>query len=227
MGQFGQTNDLQEAIDQVANNKDTGDESANTDTQTDNVNAIQDQLGVPPMPEPFPAPEGNAPFSDILPPAQPPADSPADNPGDDVPPAAPEDAHSTNAPIDIVNPVHQINPSDAPAPADTPQDVEQPVTDDSQAPIGEQQSAEQILGATLDNNDDLKQVRENILKDLMTLMDKVQSTPEEKFDIYKDAMNTLHDKNLISDAYRTATQISDESKKAESLMSLMQEIDKM
>ncbi|MBR2864197.1 hypothetical protein IKE88_01455 [Candidatus Saccharibacteria bacterium] len=240
MGQFGQTNDLQEAIDQVANNKDTGDESANTDTQTDNVNAIQDQLGVPPMPEPFPAPEGNAPFSDILPPAQPPADSPADNPGDDVPPAAPapEDAHSTNAPIDIVNPVHQINPSDAPAPADTlageqpapadtPQDVEQPVTDDSQAPIGEQQSAEQILGATLDNNDDLKQVRENILKDLMPLMDKVQSTPEEKFDIYKDAMNTLHDKNLISDAYRTATQISDESKKAESLMSLMQEIDKM
>lgn len=235
MGQFGQTNDLQEAIDQVANNKDAGDKpTSNADIQTDNVNAIQDQLGVPPMPEPFPAPEGNAPFSDILPPTQP----PVDNPSDGTSPAAPttEDTHSTNAPIDIVNPVHQINPNDTPtmeqpmgdsAPVDAPQDAEQPATDDSRVQSGEQQSAEQILSETLDNNDDLKQVRENILKDLMPLMDKVQSSPEEKFDIYRDAMDTLHDKNLISDAYKTATQISDESKKAESLMSLMQEIDKM
>ena len=60
----------------------------------------------------------------------------------------------------------------------------------------------------------------------MPLMPKVQGTAEEKFDIYEDAINTLEDKNLVSDAYNMATQIEDESKRAESLMKLMQAIDK-
>ena len=275
MGQFGQTNDLQEAIDQVANNKDTSNIPAIDNLQADNVNsgvaeadnvdAIQDQLGVPPMPEPFPAPEGAAPFSDILPPAQPPADDvvPGDVPPADIPPVtppAPAEPHPANAPIDIVNPVnHQPAPEvddmpiaeqpvegqligEQPAPVEEPVAEEvatepvatEPAVAEPVATTDDSQSAEQILSGAIDDgnsetaesDDNLEQVRENILKDLMPLMDKVQSSPEEKFDVYKDAMDTLHDKNIISDAYKTATQISDESKKAESLMSLMQELNK-
>ena len=46
-----------------------------------------------------------------------------------------------------------------------------------------------------------------------------------KFNIYRDAIKSLHDKNLVSDAYGVASQIDDETKKAESLMELMQAID--
>ncbi len=215
MGQFGQTNDLQEAIDQVTN----GNAKNNRDEKSENIDIIQNQLGVPPMPEPFPAPENVAPFSDILPPSpvgdasQPPANTPTDSP--------------VNNPIDIVNPVP---PSDA-APSAPVENVSNAPVDSStpEAAPNTEPSAEQILTESLGNtpeNGDLAQVRESILKDLMPLMDKVQSTPEEKFDIYQDAMETLHDKNLIAGAYNVASQMTDETKKAESLMKLMQELDK-
>lgn len=228
MGQFGQTNDLQEAIDQVASN-DSGNNSVDSDVQDEKVSNIQDQLGVPPMPEPFPAGDSSNSFSDIMPP------SPEDVTAPDAPsldggipdaPAAPDAAPHTSAPIDIVNPA-PIKPieepaPEAPKPEDTPAAPETP-----EAPASDVPSAEAILSEGLASEDEnLKAVRENILKDLMPLMDKVQGTPEEKFTIYKDAIDTLHDKNLVSDAYSIASQIDDETKKASSLLELMQAIDK-
>ena len=72
---------------------------------------------------------------------------------------------------------------------------------------------------------ELASIRENVIKDLLPLMDKVDSTPEEKFKIYKDAMKTMHDAKTIEGAYRMATQFSDETKKADALMDLMKTID--
>ena len=226
MGQFGQTNDLQEAIDQVANN-DSSNSAVDSDTQDNNVNDIQDRLGVPPMPEPFPAPDTNNSFSDIMPPS--PEDVTAPDAADlsaGIPdaPAAPDAVSShPSAPIDIVNPV-PTKPAEAPVPADTP-DTNATTESSTETPAAEATagpSAEEILSQEIAPEDDnLKVVRENILKDLMPLMDKVQGTPEEKFNIYKDAINTLHDKNLVSDAYSVASQIDDETKKASSLPELM------
>ncbi|MBR2600964.1 hypothetical protein IKE07_02405 [Candidatus Saccharibacteria bacterium] len=224
MGQFGQTNDLQEAIDQVANND--GSDAVNSD---DKVNNIQDQLGVPPSPDSFPAPENTNFFSDIMPPAPGEVAAPdAPNLDGAIPeaPAAPDAPAS--APIDIVNPVpakeepkaDESKPEVAPA-------EETPAEPKADEPLADAPSAEQILSDSLAPEDEnLKGVRENILRDLMPLMPKVQGTAEEKFDIYEDAINTLEDKNLVSDAYNMATQIEDESKRAESLMKLMQAIDK-
>lgn len=73
--------------------------------------------------------------------------------------------------------------------------------------------------------DDLASIRENVVKDLLPLMDKVKSSPEEKFEIYKDAMKTMHDAKTIEGAYKTATQIGDEDKKADALLDLMKTID--
>ncbi|MBR2989590.1 hypothetical protein IKF40_01505 [Candidatus Saccharibacteria bacterium] len=92
------------------------------------------------------------------------------------------------------------------------------------------QSAEAILAETIvtpENlpRDDISATREGILRDLMPLMDKVEGAPERKFDIYKEAMETLHDKNLVSGAYKEAAKIADENKKADALMTLLNAID--
>ena len=91
-------------------------------------------------------------------------------------------------------------------------------------------SAEAILSETITTPenlpvDDISATREGILRDLMPLMDKVEGEPERKFDIYKEAMDTLHDKNLVSGAYKEAAKISDENKKADALMTLLNAID--
>ena len=72
---------------------------------------------------------------------------------------------------------------------------------------------------------DLASIRENVIRDLLPILDKVDSTPEEKFDIYKDALKTMHDAKTIEGAYKTTTQISDEVKRADALMGLMKTID--
>lgn len=184
MDQYGQTNDLQQAIDQVANK--------------DNAEAA---VGMPPMP---PAEGGaEAPFSGDALPGVPVPEAPTEGaPAEVVPTAAPAEAPD----------------AEAAAPAEAAPAAEAPVVD---AP-----SAEAILSEAVPVDGDLAKVREGILRDLMPLMDKVNSTPEEKFDIYKDAMATLHDKSLISGAYKEATKFTDETKKADALIGLMQEIDK-
>jgi len=73
--------------------------------------------------------------------------------------------------------------------------------------------------------ENLSDVKQNILKDLLPLLDKTGKTPEEKFEIYKDALETMHDVKTIEGAYKTATQISDEVKKAEALFDVMKVID--
>ncbi len=194
MGQFGQTNDLQEAIDQVVNK-----DGSNAIDSGENINNIQDQLGVPPSPDSFSAPEDTNMFSDIMPPSTEELDS-----------SMPTINHST-APIDIVNP----------APS-------KPIEDEkSNQSVENTPSAEQILSQEFSSEDkSLESVRENILRDLVPLMSKVQGTAEEKFGIYEEAINTLNDKKLVSEAYDIATQITDETKRAESLLKLMQAIDK-
>lgn len=208
---FGQTNDLQKAIDQV-NNPDNG-------GNNDNVSAIQDQLGVPPMPPadgagvpPMPTPFSG---SDA-------GSSDNDNSATDDSEAK-EESVSPIAPVEPT-PIAPEAPVEAKKAPETPIDTPAPATievTEVAAETTEPASAEQILS----EDGDIAKIRENVLKDLMPLMDKVQTEPEKKFEIYKDAMETLHDRGLVSDAYKVASQIADENKKAESLIELMQAID--
>ena len=188
MDQLNQTNNLQQAIDEVAGNKDEA----------------NNQFGIPPMPptegEGTPAPFGASPASD--------GPSAEQILAGGVAPAAPAaEAPATEAPATEAPAV------EAPA-VETPA-VETPTTE---TPAVETAAAPEVSG-------DLASIRENVIKDLLPLMDKVDSSPEEKFEIYKDAMKTMHDATTIGGAYRTATQFSDETKKADALMDLMKTID--
>lgn len=189
----GQNNDLQQAIDNVANGA---------------QKSVQDQFGVPPTPpmdsdgmpemalgEPMapPMPEGGVPQAQPL--------------------VAPEEPAGPSA--------EQILATEAVQPAaEQPSETNEPspAAPANETPETPAENAEPLSG-------DLVATKENILKDLMPLMDRVQSTPEEKFQIYRDAMETLHDKNIITDAYKAASKIEDENQKAEALISLMKAID--
>lgn len=184
MDQLNQTNNLQQAIDEVV---------AGKDEKNNN------QFGIPPMPptegEGMPAPFGEKTTTD-----EPSAEQILSNAMPAEPAAAtteaPAPANETPAPV-----------TEAPAAVETPA---APVETSVEAPA----------------DGDLASIRENVIKDLVGVIDKVDNaTPEEKFGVYEEAMKTMHDAKTIGGAYRTATQISDENKKADALMGLMRTID--
>lgn len=220
---FGQTNDLQQAIDQVNNN------DAGTNDAAGDFSAIQDQLGVPPMPPtdgvgvppmpgaptdtttPAEGPEATAPEADSAAPIAPVEPAPITTP------EASADA-SVEPKTEEATPFAEDKPAAEPAPVDA-------VSTDTAPQVSAIEVTEVATETPAAEDGDIAKIRENVLKDLMPLMDKVQSEPEQKFEIYKDAMETLHDKGLVSGAYKVASQITDENKKAESLIELMKAID--
>lgn len=215
---FGQTNDLQKAIDQVNNNGGSDVNAASGTSSGDagsDFSTIQDQLGVPPMPPtegagvpPMPAPFG----AEISAPAAP----------------APNEASTAeNVPVSVgtdganggVNP--EVPASEQATADNVSSDNSANTNNEVAGGISSEPSAEQILG----EDSDIAKIREDTLRELMPLIDKVEGNPEQKFEIYKEAMETLHDKGLVSGAYKQASQITDENKKAESLMELLKAID--
>lgn len=220
---FGQTNDLQQAIDQVNNN------DAGTNDAAGDFSAIQDQLGVPPMPPtdgvgvppmpgaptdattPAEGPEATAPEADSATPIAPVEPTPITTP------EAPADT-SVEPKTEEATPFAEDKPAAEPAPVDA-------APTDTAPQVSAIEVTEVATETPATEDGDIAKIRENVLKDLMPLMDKVQSEPEQKFEIYKDAMETLHDKGLVSGAYKVASQITDENKKAESLIELMKAID--
>lgn len=195
MDQFAQTNDLQKAIDNVAN----GGNATNNDTP---------QFGIPPMP-----PSNGAPNDMMftMAPTQ-----PAEN-GPEMPkvePLVPPEEPAQPSAEEILS---QGLTAENAAPAEN---VDSNVNEEAPAVVKEAPVEEAVP------MDDLNDVKQNILRDLLPLLDKTEKTPEEKFDIYKEALGTMHDVKTIEGAYRAASGISDETKKADALFTLMEIIDK-
>ena len=72
---------------------------------------------------------------------------------------------------------------------------------------------------------DLAKVRESALQELVPLMDKVDITANEKFDIYSEVIESTHDKSIVEKALEAAKAIDDEKAKAENLLKLVKMID--
>lgn len=211
MDQLNQTNNLQQAIDEVAN-KDNN------------------QFGIPPMP---PTDAAAAPFDET-------SDGPsaesilaggvaadAAAPAVDAAPAAdaaPALDAAANATPDIPTPEMPAVAPEAPATPEVSVAPEAPAVTPEITPTVDTPTISPEVSAPADG--DLASIRESVVKDLIPVIDNVKdATPEEKFGVYEEAMKTMHDAKTIGGAYRTATQITDESKKADALMGLMRTID--
>lgn len=83
----------------------------------------------------------------------------------------------------------------------------------------------EMATASVEMGGDLAKVRESALQELVPLMDKIDISAAEKFDIYSEVIESTHDKSTIEKAFEAARAIEDEKVKAESLLKLVKMID--
>lgn len=73
----------------------------------------------------------------------------------------------------------------------------------------------------------MHQVKEAALRDLIPLLDRLNMNATQKFNIYRNIFENLHDHTVLDPAYRAATEITDDTERAEALLYLIETIDKM
>ncbi len=73
-------------------------------------------------------------------------------------------------------------------------------------------------------NDDLLTIKQQALGQLSPLIDHLEQTPEERFNTTMMMIQASDNQNLIKTAYDTAQQITDEKKKAQALLDIVNEI---
>lgn len=75
------------------------------------------------------------------------------------------------------------------------------------------------------SHEDLESIKKTALQELRPLVDKLNLSAEEKFDIYLLLLRSTDDTTLIAPAHTTAQQIEDEAKRAQALLDIIKEID--
>jgi len=74
-------------------------------------------------------------------------------------------------------------------------------------------------------NSDLESIKSDALNELRPLVDKLDVTPEEKFDTYLLLLRSTDDQALIAPAHEAAKGIADEARRAQALLDIIKEID--
>jgi hypothetical protein len=105
--------------------------------------------------------------------------------------------------------------------ADTAVAAQAPVPEESVVPAPEPVVAPVMSSAT----DDLSGIKLEAINELRPLVDKLDVSPEEKFDIYLLLLRSTDDKELIAPAHEAAKLIADESRRAQALLDVIKEID--
>lgn len=72
---------------------------------------------------------------------------------------------------------------------------------------------------------DLDSIKQQALTELQPLVDKLDVSPEEKFDTYLLLLRSTDDKALIAPAHEAAKGIADETRRAQALLDIIKEID--
>ena len=105
-----------------------------------------------------------------------------------------------------------------PAPIAEPAPLEAPV-----APVEE--TVVTPAFPSIDEGSDLDSVKQEALQELRPLVDKLNVSPEEKFDTYLLLLRSTDDKALIEPAHEAAKGIVDEARRAQALLDIIKEID--
>lgn len=72
---------------------------------------------------------------------------------------------------------------------------------------------------------ELDAVKQQAIGELRPLVDKLNVSPEEKFDTYLLLIRSTDDRSLIAPAHLAAREIMDESRKAKALLDIIKEVD--
>ena len=86
---------------------------------------------------------------------------------------------------------------------------------------------EPVVSGVADETMNVEQVREAALRDLAPILGNMHINPSQKFRIYRDIYETMNDYKVLEPAYEAAKEIADENERGESLLYLVESIDKM
>lgn len=75
------------------------------------------------------------------------------------------------------------------------------------------------------NGGELDSIKQQALGELRPLVDKLNVSPEEKFDTYLLLLRSTDDKTLVEPAHEAARNIQDEARRAQALLDIIKEID--
>ncbi|MEI7918473.1 MAG: hypothetical protein WCH58_03755 [Candidatus Saccharibacteria bacterium] len=75
------------------------------------------------------------------------------------------------------------------------------------------------------DDSDLNSIKKEALIELRPLVDKLDLSPEEKFDTYLLLLRSTDDQTLIAPAHNAAKNIADETRRAQALLDVIKEID--
>lgn len=74
---------------------------------------------------------------------------------------------------------------------------------------------------------DLAKVKNEALRELAPLVDKLNKSAEEKFALFLEILENLNDKTVVEKMYEAAKEIADEEKKAEALLKVVEILNKL
>lgn len=129
--------------------------------------------------------------------------------------AAPEIEEPAPMPDPMSVPPAPVAPAAMPAP--TVSMPEEPVT-----PVTPQTTPVMSMASA---TGDLDTIKQDALNELRPLVDKLNVSPEEKFDTYLLLLRSTDDKALIAPAHEAARSIADEARRAQALLDVIKEID--
>ena len=109
------------------------------------------------------------------------------------------------------------DPASSAKPTDTPPE---PITSIKSA----SQPSQPEKPATPDNGN-LANLKKQAINELRPLVGKLNLPPTDKFDTLLLLIRTTDDKTLIPEAYKTAVNIADETRRAQALLDIIKEID--
>ena len=141
----------------------------------------------------------------------------------EIPAPAPEPM----APLDPVNLPDLGTPAPAPMPGVMPNTPIEPPMPETPAPEPIPASAPDPMPSISTENLNMHQVKEAALRDLVPLLDRLDMSPSQKFNLYRNIFEDLKDYTVLERAYRAASEIPDETERAEALLYLVESIDKM
>ena len=135
-----------------------------------------------------------------------------------------EPTENTNAENTFAAPAMDLSNLGVETTADKPAEVATGVNTEAAAPAINLETAAATPEAVAEDSK-LEDVKKQMLQDLYPLMDKIKINPDQKFKVYKQMIESTGDKEMITAAYDTAKSLSDETERAEALLYLIEKAD--
>ena len=131
-----------------------------------------------------------------------------------------------DASTDAAAPLAPAMPPVPPTPMPEPDTPEPPVAEPVMAPVEPViPTAAPAATPVMATDSALDAIKAEALGELRPLVDKLDVSPEEKFDTYLLLLRSTDDKDLIAPAHEAARSIADEARRAQALLDVIKEID--